>query len=125
MTAATGIILVDRAFVGNTKGNNKMIRPEKTRCVLPDFDETKTCYQSPADTAAAAKEEWDSMFGGESDVTVGTLMTGSTVASSLPSAAAVAAMEAEDEGDAKQLIGRLREEQKVGVYTNSIFFKQN
>lgn len=64
------------------------------------------------------------MFGGESDGTVGTLMTGSTVASSLPSAAAAAAMEAEDEGDAKRLIGRLREEQKVGCLC-VVYFTKN
>lgn len=49
---------------------------------------------------------------GESDGTVATLVTGST-ASSLPSAAAVAAIEVEDEEGGKRLIGRLREEQKV------------
>lgn len=55
------------------------------------------------------------MFGGESDGTAGTLMTGSTAASSLPSAVAAAAMEVEDEEDARRLLGRVREEQKVGV----------
>ena len=64
------------------------------------------------------------MFGGESDGTVGTLMTGSTATSSLPSAVAAASMEVEDEEDAKRLLGRLREEHKVGARRMMMMIQQ-